>query len=845
MFDTYKTNTSVVDSGTSVWQSDCYNAIISSNYTDFKIKKAIFPWKLLNENIDKLVSGTIKTSFLNAMETCSYYSLKESSWLDNPFLNFINRNPEFPIVEADYRRIKLLIGLLDAFFEIRSNANDESSHDHDICKAISDANISDYKSTVSGFITSTATHLSVLCDDINSTLANLQVSFSKVKTSDIEMDDRTVIFTNFVIYFSLFHYYKDAIKYALDIFESKNMFPYLDDRNYINTVLDDIDFKDYYLFHKEQNNLVKTFLLRAKDDINYQNLSDGTFDMKIIRELFYIVTRDVVTSVKHTNPASASKFIDDYYFKFYSSFYNFCLKKEANFLNDLYVDPEFDKLQKSAKDFKVVIIDVSDSFIELIYNIVMGYITGSTATDFVAWVSNTAEMCITLGKGFSISRSENYSSLTLKSIIHNNAGLAYKMIFYTLLETVIFNLTIGGFSLQELYETIYILLDVLEKYKDKNIVDVVNEYSNVSASVVDDPYYKTLVNTGAGIVCTNPLVFTVNKTLDTDGNTAFSYEYFNYATFPTLPNVSGSERSYLEYISNSVGTSDTIFSTNMYFFGVLNYLKFFTTASDFFLNASVIENAVSSLSEEELCLFDFCYESKANIVGSIIYSYPEKMAYDMLKFKNRFSGFFGNFPLNDSQLREISQVTRNGITELDDTLFSSNSRINELFVQFYAKNSNSSYYALADRIRAVHINDSLENYLTLIPSVLSYVKRYVSSYQKTVGMMAYVVQYLPTTLLLTYNSKWIFDTLTTIKKWLEHMYSSFDEKRVDLYASLSANTNLVAYPYTRNYSLSPKLVELGNKMYGILNLLDGLKDNIGEHLKQMKEDTKADDFLSL
>ena len=101
MFDTYKTNTSVVDSGTSVWQSDCYNAIISSNYTDFKIKKAIFPWKLLNENIDKLVSGTIKTSFLNAMETCSYYSLKESSWLDNPFLNFINRNPEFPIVEAD------------------------------------------------------------------------------------------------------------------------------------------------------------------------------------------------------------------------------------------------------------------------------------------------------------------------------------------------------------------------------------------------------------------------------------------------------------------------------------------------------------------------------------------------------------------------------------------------------------------------------------------------------------------------------------------------------------------------------------------------------------------------
>ena len=91
--------------------------------------------------------------------------------------------------------------------------------------------------------------------------------------------------------------------------------------------------------------------------------------MKIIRELFYIVTRDVVTSVKHTNPASASKFIDDYYFKFYSSFYNFCLKKEANFLNDLYVDPEFDKLQKSAKDLKVVIIDVSDSFIELVYNI--------------------------------------------------------------------------------------------------------------------------------------------------------------------------------------------------------------------------------------------------------------------------------------------------------------------------------------------------------------------------------------------------------------------------------------------------------------------------------------------
>lgn len=850
MFSAYETPKKVKDCNPDVWSVYCYDAILASEYKSSSKKCALAPWKLLNENIDKIYSGTIKSSFLNAMESVNYFSRKDSSYLvengQNPFINFISKNPEYPITDGDYCRIKLLIGLLNAFFDIRSNAQDTSSPDHERCKVISEFNISDYQATVSGAVTSAAVHLSNMCDSVNSVLATINSKFEDAKVPSPNLGDRTVIFTNFAIYYSLFFYYKDAVKFVLDNVQSKDYSSFLDDNNYAVTILKTLDLKPYYLINREDPIKIKKIISKSNADNDFKKaVFEGSYDFQIIKGIFIIIIRNVVTSPYYNKDFSSKNFMEQYYYKFYSSFYNFCLKSDANFLNNLYYDPEFDIMQAAARDLKIVVLDISNSFLKILYNLVMGFFDSPNSSPFLSWISNTAEMCIALGEGFSFTRSESYSSLTLKSLIHNNAGLGLNMLMYSALETVIFNLNIAGFSLQEIYESVFILLDILGKYKDTNIVDFAKHYQKMSSAVDEDPYYKILLKTGAGIVCSNPLIFTVDKNNSEVGVVSFTYDYFNYAAFPTLPNIKGVARTYLEYIHSAVGSPDTIFATNKYLFGLMNYLKFSSSTDDLFLNASLLEESIDGISDYEMCLFDFAYKSKSSVIGSIIYGYPEKLAYDMLKFSERFSGIYPNFPLTDAQLYEVS-TTKDAVGNLkvDALILSNNTKLNSLFIQFFTQYEPSTYYLVSSHVREVIIKETLEIYLELIPNILSAIKRYISSYQKSISLMAYIVQYLPTTLLLTYNSEWIINVLTTIKEWLESIHSSFDDKKIELHSLLSANTSLTTYPYTVNFSLSPKLVYLGRKMYSIVSLYSDLRDNIDYYLDDLKK-IKADDFLSL
>ena len=783
------------------------------------------PWKVFNNVIRKLDSVTLRNNFITGMEKVNYYvHLDYANELNNPFHKFITENPEYPINDSDFYKLKFLIGYYDAYFSFQKHYfTDEKEPINILAEKLYSYNTYTYERTTKASIDSAALYLSGLCDHVNNLLDSVGVFLKNNKVSIPNLNSRNTILLNFAIYFSVAHYYSDAIKFILGELEKLNSKAVLKDRNMFNAFINSLDLKKYFLIKKEKSDSINKYISKESPESNfYNNLASGVYDYKIIKELAFIVTRPLATNKYSDKTFIASDYYDDYYKKCYSGFYNFCLEKEENFLNSLYIDSEFDSLQLSAFNLKKVILETSENFVHLIYKLSMGYLDSQNSSDALFWVSNTAELCITLGEGFSIKRTETYASLTMKSIIHNNAWLGLKMVMFSVLESLILNFSVAGHSLQDVYQAIYILTDVLKQYKGKNIEEISKMYSVPITSLESDPYYVSLYITGGGIVSRNPLLFTINKEEYQDGTNGYVFDYFSFDKYPPLPNLDGSFSSYTDVFINAIGSDYTLEKNNTLLFSFLNYFKYYTVNKKFYLDSSSIDQAVSSTTDFELCLLKYCYDAKLGVgIGVIMYNYPEKMAFDMYSFYKKVVNKFSSFPLNDEDLKIASIISES--KEPNPILYSTNKVLNDSFKQFLTQYPESQQSFFASEFRK-QLEKGLSKYYELIPEVLNVMKRYTLSYQKANTLMSYIVQYLPSTLLLTYNSDWLIESLETSKKWIEDIYLMFNDEKVEMYNHLSANINLVSYPSTRKFSVSPQLIKLGNKMYQFLDLLDLLNN---------------------
>lgn len=801
------------------------------------------PWKVFNKVISKLDSITLKNSFITGMEKVNYYVyLDYANQLNNPFRKFITENPEYPVNDSDYYRIRFLIGYYEAYFAFQDYYfSDKKEPINILAEKFFSYNTRTYDKTAKGVINSSSLYLSGLCDQINGMLDNINNSLKNNKISIPSLNSRNTILLNFAIYFSIAYYYSDAIKYILSELEKLNSKAVLKDRNMFNTFLNSLDLKSYFLIKKENANSIKKYISESAPEIEfYEQLSSGTYDCKIIKELAFLVTRPLVTNKYSNKTFVASDYYNDYYKKCYSGFYNFCLEKDENFLNYLYVDSEFDLLQLSSFNLKKVVLETSEKFVHLIYRLTMGYLDSKNSSDVLSWVSNTAELCIVLGEGFSITKTETYASLTMKSIIHNNAWLGLKMVMFSVLESLILNFSVAGYALQDLYQAIYILTDVLKKYKGKTIEDISKIYSIPTTSLESDPYYVSLYITGGGIISRNPLLFTVNKEDYQDGTNGYVYDYFSFDKYPPLPNLDGSYSSYTDILTHSIGSDYTLEKNNTLLFSFLSYFKYYTANKKFYLDSLAIDQALSSTTDFELCLLKYCYDAKLGVgIGVIMYNYPEKMAFDMHSFYKNSVKNFSSFPLSDKELKTFSIIS--GYKEPDPVLYSTNKILNDSFKQFFTQYPSSQQSFFASEFRK-QLDSGLAKYYELIPEVLNVMKKYTLSYQKANTLMSYIVQYLPSTLLLTYNSEWLIESLETSKKWIEDIYLKFNEEKIEMYNHLSANINLVSYPSSRKFSVSPQLIKLGNKMYQFLDLLDLLNSEFKGCFAEL-EKFKSEDLL--
>ena len=811
----------------------------------------------VKQKIKSLENTLISRDFLSicvveenfTKNTLEYYSVF------NPFSDYCTKkNKTFEVGQYDFDLIQEIIEMYNQF------ASNEEYYSFNKSYAITESDKFSFDEWV-------VNHVENVCDKIDSLIDSYVEKESNIEKLLKSNDSQKIILSNLAIYISLVSFYKEAVHHVLSSIFEEEEDPYviLNSNSRIKEFVSNLDgIEKYFLINSSDYEKLKqdiaeeeNYFKRQTQEFNRKILL-GEYDKQIISELVYMVSRVLNTENDNSKLiASADNLFKTYIRKCYSIFYNFCTSENENFMSYLLMDDEFVRMQLVGVNLKNIIMDCSGAFLRMLYKVVFGFLEEEFTYDFHyrEYLSNLADLFKLLGDGITLKKRHRIASATLKATMRDSLILGAKLVAYSTLEGLIYSfpipLTLSKESkttnLKELYEALFILKTIYDRTGgSQDPSQFIKGYKDKLNSIKDTNEYKEMLSKGGGIVSRSPSITSIvaQKTLS---SFEFSYVIFNLEVLEMFTNNLGTNASsdvvknYLDGLDDNLPDYDSVTKFNLFekdieCFFLLQYLNLKTTMADkgpVYLDIELITETFESLTFLEKKLLNYAYETQLKAeetfvvnMNNVYYNYPEVFvlkAYDYLTKNN-------NTIISDE---EILRKDEDGNNIYNDETIALNDNL-----KFFVEN-----YVDSDLVtKQIEWEEKLSDYYRYIPTTLKFMERYCAAHYNAKTLLNYLVQYLPTTFLLTNSFDWLKDAIDYAFDGIENLFKTAKFYEDDITSMLEIKTNFLAIETKKNYSLSKKWLKMEAEVRSFIKKLDNLNEKFFYELDSIRELYKSNYF---
>lgn len=799
----------------------------------------------MKDYVNSLDNTYIKAGFYEILNDENYFTLSEYDYYINlydPFKNFVSNNQALNATKNDIQIIQDIFNCWAIFISDVGyyNFNKTQYLTLSVDKKLDNASV------VSDVAASFLNKIAIKLDSMASDYASLT---NKVPTSLVVDSQKEVILFNLCIYYAVISFYKKAVtKIIQDLFAAKKPRDFLDSKEKIRSFVNDVKYSEFFMSEKINYEELKkdmsssNYTMDQIADFNSKILS-GYYDKAIITELVYLVTR-IPGSEGNSGFGSCDDLVNSFYRRVYSVFYNFATSEKANFLDYLITDDEFSRMQLTGVELKNIIKNSSSLFLHTLYKLVFGFVDSKYTDDMKSYLVLYSEFFRLLGTGFNIKKTiRGPVSINLKASTVNALILGAKLSGLSVLEAI-FEIKFGtkdfSMSYKELFETIYILKQIVDKAEDsENPRDFIEKFTQVNDSVDDMPEYKKLYELGGGIVCRKTTVF--SSTVASSSSDVIAYSTpFDFGSVSLI----NTDSSLFEILDSKISPSFNLYNDDPEFFYILQYLNLKHTLGGnegpLYLDAPTVRSSYAGLTEMEKTFLKFVYSLKNASSNKLFigfndmqYSYPELLAYEL----------YTTFMENKGNILTYEEANAYSITKTDEYQYEDNGvylkypkrtrEINSLFITIFDTTLYQRYDAFVEQTW----RDSLENYLSKVPLTIESIKKYCIGQNNANTLMHCLVEYLPSTFLIFGGqgtvTEALSDAVRTIYEWMVYTFEWVAEQKADVYSLFDMQMQPFAVAVEKNFSLSKRFLILSDNVMKIVNSLDKINDTFDEQLKRI------------